>query len=661
MAPRRAPSPASPSSAIASAFAAARREWDRSERRLRAPDGATLGGIPRVPAPCAAVAPGAPDAETARCRRAFDEGGPASISGAVGDGRHHFLAMYQPPAPPPGAPEPALRRARNRFGAPFGSSASPPDDDERAGSSAPGPHSEDAPAGAASAAPAPAVVLHPGGAGGVALDTSHAAFDGVFDARTAAVADLALDAWDVQCAATLRLNDGAGDEPGPTRRRSNTRCGFETTARACFCADSLTGEREVALECSKRAAALPPDAPRPRVRLLGVTEALVFDARDPFGGRRRRGGPEEGDQGASFDAADGFDGFGPIPGPAPFPIDRPRSIAIPPPRVEATVEVENGEYFLYKPRGFAPGERRRAGGSTPRILRDGDEKRNRFRVEKKPPSAVFRAKVVRDLVGVRVDSDRDEKATTRVVLEASFRETAAETDAKTPPGKDRPSSAADADGWEEEASARLRDAAHRTARYRLVAALPGGAKTLRSRIRGSFRVGRSVRVAHAVAQTFAWGPGAPRRDPWRIAPESVEVSAEPTEPNVDPRWRLDAVARPSQRSVGVRFRGSVAGVRTASRSDAWSFDWGKQSGKPAEAGAAFRREWAAAAATGEGEEASESRGEASDPKAPFAFARVAVGGAEGATAFVEVRTFDEGGGLEEDAFRRTEEDAFRRR
>ena len=85
MAPRRAPSPASPSSAIASAFAAARREWDRSERRLRAPDGATLGGIPRVPAPCAAVAPGAPDAETARCRRAFDEGGPASISGAVGD------------------------------------------------------------------------------------------------------------------------------------------------------------------------------------------------------------------------------------------------------------------------------------------------------------------------------------------------------------------------------------------------------------------------------------------------------------------------------------------------------------------------------------------------------------------------------------------------
>jgi hypothetical protein len=37
-----------------------------------------------------------------------------------------------------------------------------------------------------------------------------------------------------------------------------------------------------------------------------------------------------------------------------------------------------------------------------------------------------------------------------------------------------------------------------------------------------------------------------------------------------------------------------------------------------------------------------------------------VGGAEGATAFVEVRTFDEGGGLEEDAFRRTEEDAFRR-
>ena len=416
----------------------------------------------------------------------------------------------------------------------------------------------------------------------------------------------------------------------------------------------------MALECSKRAAALPPDAPRPRVRLLGVTEALVFDARDPFGGRRRRGGPEEGDQGASFDAADGFDGFGPIPGPAPFPIDRPRSIAIPPPRVEATVEVENGEYFLYKPRGFAPGERRRAGGSTPRILRDGDEKRNRFRVEKKPPSAVFRAKVVRDLVGVRVDSDRDEEATTRVVLEASFRETAAETDAKTPPGKDRPSSSAAADGWEEEASARLRDAAHRTARYRLVAALPGGAKTLRSRIRGSFRVGRSVRVAHAVAQTFAWGPGAPRRDPWRIAPESVEVSAEPTEPSVDPRWRLDAVARPSQRSVGVRFRGSVAGVRTASRSDAWSFDWGKQSGKPAEAGAAFRREWAAAA-TGEGEEAAESRGEASDPKAPFAFARVAVGGAEGATAFVEVRTFDEGGGLEEDAFRRTEEDAFRRR
>ena len=81
--------------------------------------------------------------------------------------------------------------------------------------------------------------------------------------------------------------------------------------------------------------------------------------------------------------------------------------------------------------------------------------------KKKPPSAVFRAKVVRDLVGVRVDSDRDEKATTRVVLEASFRETAAETDAKTPPGKDQPSSSAAADGWEEEASARLRDAASR--------------------------------------------------------------------------------------------------------------------------------------------------------------------------------------------------------
>ena len=431
----------------------------------------------------------------------------------------------------------------------------PPDDDERAGSSAPGPHSEDAPAGAASAAPAPAVVLHPGGAGGVALDTSHAAFDGVFDARTAAVADLALDAWDVQCAATLRLNDGAGDEPGPPHRRSSRRRGFETTARACFCADSLTGEREVALECSKRAAALPPDAPRPRVRLLGVTEALVFDARDPFGGRRRRGGPEEGDQGASFDAADGFDGFGPIPGPAPFPIDRPRSIAIPPPRVEATVEVENGEYFLYKPRGFAPGERRRAGGSTPRILRDGDEKRNRFRVEKKPPSAVFRAKVVRDLVGVRVDSDRDEKATTRVVLEASFRETAAETDAKTPPGKDQPSSSAAADGWEEEASARLRDAAHRTARYRLVAALPGGAKTLRSRIRGSFRVGRSVRVAHAVAQTFAWGPGAPRRDPWRIG----------RNPWRSPRSRRSRTSIPGGASTRSRDRvsgasGSVSGV-----------------------------------------------------------------------------------------------------
>ena len=590
MAPRRAPSPASPSSAIASAFAAARREWDRSERRLRAPDGATLGGIPRVPAPCAAVAPGAPDAETARCRRAFDEGGPASISGAVGDGRHHFLAMYQPPAPPRARPSP-------RFAAPG------PDSARRSGHRLPRTttNARDRPPRdlirktprAGRRPPLAAVVLHPGGAGGVALDTSHAAFDGVFDARTAAVADLALDAWDVRCAATLRLNDGAGGA-GPPHRRSSRRRGFETTARACFCADSLTGEREVALECSKRAAALPPDAPRPRVRLLGVTEALVFDVRDPFGGRRRRGGPEEGDQGASFDAADGFDGFGPIPGPAPFPIDRPRSIEIPPPRVEATVEVENGEYFLYKPRGFAPGERRRAGGSTPRILRDGDEKRNRFRVEKKPPSAVFRAKVVRDLVGVRVDSDRDEKATTRVVLEASFRETAAETDAKTPPGKDRPSSSAAADGWEEEASARLRDAAHRTARYRLVAALPGGAKTLRSRIRGSFRVGRSVRVAHAVAQTFAWGPGAPRRDPWRIAPESVEVSAEPTEPNVDPRWRLDAVARPSQRSVGVQFRGSVAGVRTASRSDAWSFDWGKQSGKPAEAGAAVRREWAAA-------------------------------------------------------------------
>ena len=211
MAPRRAPSPASPSSAIASAFTAARRGWDRSERRLRAPDGATLGGIPRV----RAVRRGRPR----RPRR-----GDGAVSPRVRRGRPRLhLRRGRRRAPPlpctsprrrPGRARPALRRARNRFGAPFGSSASP-DDDERAGSSAPGPHSEDAPR-VGVRRPAPAVVLHPGGAGGVALDTSHAAFDGVFDARTAAVADLALDAWDVQCARRCASTTAPAPSPGPS-------------------------------------------------------------------------------------------------------------------------------------------------------------------------------------------------------------------------------------------------------------------------------------------------------------------------------------------------------------------------------------------------------------------------------------------------------------